>query len=324
MVLLLSKSDLQSALDMKDAIDAVEEAFREISSGTVVSPPRPYLDIREFDGGILLNAGYLKKAGYAGVKIASSYPNNKIFGLPTVASIITLHDPKTGLPTAIMEGGYLTALKTGAASGVATKYLSRENSEVVGIVGAGVQARTQLWAVCVVRQIRTALVYDIDKYRSVKFAEEMSKKLNITIHVSDNVIDVVSKPDIIVTATTSNDPVFNGAWLNEGVHINGIGSFTAEAAEIDEESFRRAGRAFIDNWEALNVGDIERAVRAKVIDRNAIYHLSEVVSGKICGRATSKDITIFKSVGGASYDVAVAAKAYEIAKKRHLGLELEL
>lgn len=324
MVLFLSKSDIETVMRIEEAIEAVEKGFKEIGNNTALSPPRPYLNIARYGGGILLNMGYLEGAGYAGVKIASSYPNNKSLGLPTVASLITLHDPKTGLPIAVMEGGYLTALKTGAVGGVAAKYLSRTSSEVAGIIGAGVQARTQLWALCVVRKIAKAYVYSVNRSSSQKFSEEMSKLLGIDIHLSDTVKDLVVRSDIIVTATTSNVPVFKGTWLSEGVHITGIGSFTADAAEIDEESLKRAGKAFVDNWEALDVGDLRIALNAGAIAREKIYHLSDVVLGKINGRKDEREITIFKSVGGAAYDVAVSARAYELAKNKGVGKELEL
>lgn len=324
MVLFLSREDVESAVTIREAVEAVEAAFREIGENTASAPNRPYMDLPQYEGGFLLNMGFLMKANYVGVKIASSFPNNKFMGLPTVASIITLHDPKTGIPLAIMEGGYLTALKTGAAGGVAAKYLSRPDSEVVGVIGAGVQARTQLWAVCVVRDVRKAVVYDVERHQAQKFAEEMAARLDLSIQPMDTVKELVKKSDILITATTSKKPVFPGEHVREGVHVTGIGSFTTDAAEIDEECFKKARSVFIDNWEALEVGDLRFPLQRGVITRQKIHHLSDVVIGKIRGRVSDNDITVFKSVGGAPYDVAVAARTFELAKTKGVGREIEL
>lgn len=323
MVLILKKDRLRKLLSIDEAIEAVTEALNEIAREKAIQPPRPYLEIPG-QGGFLLNIGYLKELGAVGAKIASSFPANIDKSLPTVSSLIILMDPNSGVPLAVMDGGFITFLKTGAVGGVAVKLLSRRDSENVTLIGAGEQAKAQLIAINSVRSIKKVLVLSRRRERALKFAQEMASTLGLDISVEESHSDAIKNADIIVTATTSTTPVINGEFVPEGAHINGIGSFTPDAAEIDIRSIEKAGRVYVDNYEALNVGDIRFAIDAGVIKPTEVYHLADVLMGRIQGRRYYNDLTVFKSVGGAAYDVAVAWRVYLLAKEKGEGIELDI
>ncbi len=323
MVLFLRREHIQSLITMQDAIKCVENVMIDIGEKMVVQPHRPYLEIFP-GGGFLLNIGHLKRLGSVGIKIASSFAGNAEKGLPTVSSLIILLDPATGSPLSIMEGGYLTALKTGAVGGVAVKYLSRDDAENLALIGAGEQAKSQLLAIQLVRRIKKVKVLSRRKERAAYFAQEMGQRLGLDIEVAENNTCILKDSDIIVAATTSTTPVIFGDYVSEGVHISGIGSFTPDAAEIDVRSFARSGRVYVDNMEAIDVGDIRLAIESGSISTSDVYHLADVVIGRVAGRRGREDITIFKSVGGAAYDVAVALQTYVNAIEKGVGIEFDL
>ena len=222
--------------------------------------------------------------------------------------------------------GFITAMRTGAASGVATKYLARKDSTTLGIFGAGTQAKTQAIAICAVRNIKTIKVYDIEKARSKSYCREMSKVLNIKVLSCRNAKEVVNGCDILCTATTSKTPVFKGEWLNPGIHINGIGSFTPTTRELDEVVIMRS-KLIVDSKEAAlrEAGDIILPITNGLITSSHIYaEIGEIVAGLKRGRINEMEITIFKSVGLALQDVATALLAYKKAGDLSLGQSLNI
>ncbi len=327
MVLVLDRETLKSILTMKDTIEAVEEAFKMYGLGKVKMPLRPTIKIEEYNGIILYMPAYIAEMDALAVKVVSVYPDNPSkYNLPTVLGTILLNDPKTGDLLAILEGGFITAMRTGAVSGVATKYLAREDSKVVGVFGAGVQARTQLMAVYEVRPIEKAYVYDVIHSAAEKYAEEMSKQLGIDVKVVDEPIKAVKGCDIIITATTSKTPVFNGEWLESGTHINGIGSHTPTTRELDSTTIKRA-KVVVDTYESClsEAGDILIPIKEGIITKDHIYaELSEIVLGKKPGRVSDDEITVFKSVGVAIQDASTALKAYKIALEKGVGKTIKL
>lgn len=327
MVLILDRETLKSILTMKDTIEAVEEAFKYFGLGKVKMPLRPTIKVDEYNGLILYMPAYIGGMNALAVKVVSVYPDNPTkYGKPTVLGTVLLNDPKTGDLLAILEGGFITAMRTGAVSGVATKYLARKNSKIVGVFGAGVQARTQLMAICEVRPIEEARVYDVDRRVAEKYAEEMSEKLGITVKVADKAVDAVKGCDIIVTATTSKVPVFKGEWLEAGTHVNGIGSHTPDARELDSITVKKA-KIVVDSYEACfkEAGDIIIPINEGVITREHIYaELGEIVTGKKPGRISDDEITVFKSVGLAIQDASTALKAFQIALERKAGKTITL
>jgi alanine dehydrogenase len=255
------------------------------------------------------------------------YKNNPAkYNLPTTIGKVLLQDPETGDVICIMDGGYLTAVRTGAASGVATKYMAREgNKMTVGIFGAGVQAKMQLWAVCVARKITKAIIYDLNEAASLKFIEEMQKKLNIEIILAKNA-DQLLETDIICTATSAATPLFDGDKVKEGTHINGIGSHTPNARELDTKIIKRA--KFVgDSKEACfnEAGDILIPIKEGAITESHFYaELGEIITGKKKGRENNQEITLFKSNGLAIQDAATAKLIYDKAVKAGIGLKVEI
>jgi len=309
---------------MKETIVAVEKAFVEIGAGTVISPPRPNIYVQRYNGTLILNCGYLEKSDSMAVKIASSYPGNIEAGLPTVDALMVLYDAHTGETISILEGSYLTAMKTGASGAVAAKYLARENSKTVGIIGTGVQAETQLWGLVETVSVESVIAYDLHEARKKEFCNKIKNRFQIEAKPAGSVSDVVRAADILVTATTSKAPVFDGSLLKEGTHLTGIGSFTHDTREIDDAAIRKAKRVFVDDEEALAVGDIRIPLETGIITPESVVHLAHAITGKSLGRQAERDITIFKSVGGAAYDTSVAATTYQLAKQRGIGQEFVL
>jgi ornithine cyclodeaminase/alanine dehydrogenase len=325
MTLILNRSEVASVLKMKDCMDVVEAAFAELSDGTAVLPLRTA--ITPPDGLALYMPAYLKKMGALACKVVTVYKNNPSkHNLPTTIGKVLLQDPETGDVMCIMDGGYLTAVRTGAASGVATKYLARkDDGQTAGIFGAGVQAKMQLWAVAEARNLKKAIVYDLSDEAVEKFIKEMSEKLNIEVIKANSPNDIL-QADIICAATSSSTPIFNGKLVKAGTHINGIGSHTPNARELDTEIVKRS--KFVgDSREACfkEAGDIIIPVSEGAISESHFYaELGELITGKKSGRTNSEEITIFKSNGLAIQDVATAKLVYEKALAAGIGLNVEI
>jgi alanine dehydrogenase len=325
MVLLLTRKDVISVLQMKECIEAMEKAFSELANGTAVLPLR--ISIKPPAGLSLYMPAYLQGMNALACKVVTVYKDNPgKHNLPTTIGKVLLQNPETGEVISIMDGGYLTALRTGAASGLATKYLARKDEEqVAGIFGAGIQAQTQLWAVCEVRKISKALVYDVSHEAAKKFTAEMSQKLGVPV-IAVEKPDALMTADIICTATSSATPIFDGSKVKEGTHINGIGSHSPGARELDGTIIKRA-LLIADSREAcLNeAGDIMIPIKEGIISADHIHaELGEVVTGKKPGRMSPKQITLFKSNGLAIQDVAAARLVYERAKAKGIGTEVDL
>ncbi|ALM75100.1 ornithine cyclodeaminase family protein [Thermococcus barophilus] len=324
-MLVLSRNDLEKILSMKEVIKAIEKAFLELYNGTAKVPLRTIIDIEKHKGTMLYMPCYLEENDALAIKVVSVYEENLKKGFPTIFATVLVNDPETGKPLAIMEGGYLTAMRTGATSGVATRYLARKDSRTVGIIGAGVQARTQLWAVYEVRPLKKVFVYDISMERAKSFADYMSKKLGIEIIIAKSPEEVVRNSDILILATTAKQSVIDGDWIREGTHINSIGWVGPEGRELDSKTVRKA-KLIVDSKDAVlkESGDIIIPIKEGIIDESHIYaELGEIVSGAKKGRTSNEEITLFKSVGLAIEDAITAKLAYEKAIKENIGKEVE-
>ena len=329
MPLLLTRKDVESVLTMKEAITAVEEGFRQLALGNVSMPQRPVIRIPEYHGLYLGMPAYVGGVGDGGslaLKVVTVYPDNPDkFGLPTTIGTLLLNDPRSGALVAIMDAGFLTAMRTGAASGVATKYLAREDARTVGVFGAGVQARTQLAAVCEVRAIERAVVYDPWQEGRIKYAAEMSERLSIPVEPTDDPRACVEN-DVIVAASSSRTPIFEGAWLAAGTHINGIGSHSPDARELDTETVRRS-KVVPDYAPAClaEAGDLILPIQEGAISKDHIHaSLGEVVAGQKPGRESADEITLFKAVGLAVQDAVTATRIYELAQAAGVGATIEI
>ena len=325
MPLLLTRDDVAQVLQMPDCMDVVRKAFGELASGTAVLPLR--IPITPPDGLSLYMPAYLKELGALACKVVTVYKNNPAkHKLPVVIGKVLLQDPASGDVICIMDGGYLTAVRTGAASGVATDLLARKgDGQVAGIFGAGVQAKMQLWAVAVARKLSRALVYDVADGAVAGFISEMSAKLNLEVVKADSPQDVL-KADIICTATSSATPIFDGSKVRPGTHINGIGSHTPNARELDAEIVKRS-KFIADATDAClaEAGDLMIPIKDGIIDESHIYaDLGEIVIGKKPGRSDDTEITLFKSNGLAIQDVATAKLVYDKAMAAGIGVTVEL
>jgi alanine dehydrogenase len=322
----ISREDLEGILGMEEVIDAVEGAFADYADGKWAIPPRTHFNL---PGGVVLYMPSLLRpgegaGGILGAKLVSVFPGNRERGLPLIYGLYLLYDSTTGSPLALLDGIYLTGARTGAASAVATKYLSREDATSLGIIGTGVQAGFQLTAIRAVRAIEVCYLFDTIKQRARGFAEDYSVKLGVSVEVLSSPDDVVAKSDIVVTATTSPIPVFSGSTLREGTHLNVIGAFTPETREVDSEAVKRSV-LFVDSYEGAlsEAGDLLIPMREGVISRDDIRgELAEVVTGMKPGRMAEEEITLFKSVGFAIEDAVVARLAYERAVERGIGTQI--
>jgi len=313
-------------LDMAECMEVVEKAFVELASGTAVLPLRINLFTQEGLG--LYMPAYLKEMGALACKVVTSYVNNPAkHNLPTILGKVLLQDPETGDVICIMDGGYLTAVRTGAASGVATRYLAREDrGQKVGVFGAGAQGRTQLWAMTVARDIAKAYVYDVHDEAVSRFIAEMTSKLQMDIVRAKSPEQILEDADIICTASSSPTPLFDGSLVREGTHINGVGSHTPNARELDTAVIKRS-KIIADSSDAClrEAGDIMIPIQEGAIDKSHLYaELGEVIIGKKSGRADAREITLFKYNGLAIQDVAAAKLVYDKAVQAGIGTNVEL
>ena len=325
MPLLLSRADVTQVLSMRYCMEVVEKAFAEMANGTAVLPLR--IPITPPDGLSLYMPAYLKELGALACKIVTVYKNNPArYQMPVIVGKVLLQDPNTGDVICIMDGGYLTAIRTGAASGVATKYLARKDKgQVAGIFGAGVQAKAQLWAVAEARELSRTLVYDISSEAVKSFCAEMGERLSLEVQAAST-DQILKEADIVCTATSSATPIFDGSRIREGVHINGIGSHTPAARELDTAIIKRS-TLVADSYEAClsEAGDIMIPIKEGAITKEHIYaDLGQVVAGLVPGRENDDEITLFKSVGLAVQDVATAIHVCNLARRRSVGTTINL
>ncbi len=326
-VLILSRTDVEFVLNMKETITTMENAFRELSDGSAILPQRILISAES--GISLYMPAFLPQMGSLAVKIVTVFEQNpEKYNLPTILGKVLLQNPETGDVISIMDGSYLTAMRTGAVSGCAVQYLAKEDAHTIGLFGTGVQGATQLWAVYEARpDIRLCKVYDIRKDVAEDFAKKMSKKLHIpSIKVVESPHDVVKGSDIVLTATTSPIPVFRGEWLESGTHISAIGAYTPKTREIDTETIKKS-KVVCDEMNACldEAGDLIIPINEGVITKEHIHaELGEIITGKKAGRENESEITLFKSVGLAIQDAAIAQLVYDKACKMRKGIEVEI
>ena len=322
-----SSADIRAAVPMARAIEAMKDVYVQVSSGQAVVPLRLSLAVEKHSGTTLVMPAYLSGSGALGAKIVSVFPRNKERGLPTTNALVVLIDDRTGIPLAILDGRTITALRTGAASGVATDVLARRNSETLALFGAGAQARTQLEAVATVRAIRKVWVYDADRRTAEAFCAEIEARGGPgACEVASSPDRATAEADIIATATTSTRPVFRDADIKPGTHINAVGSFKPDVQEIPEETVARA-KVIVDSREAAlaETGDLIIPLKHGVIGPAHIHaELGEVLSRRAAGRISDDEVTLFKSVGLAAQDLAVAEIVVAAADRLGLGTTVDL
>jgi alanine dehydrogenase len=316
MAILLRESDVVKLATMDMAIEAVEQAFRLQGEQKADTAPRRRCGLEQ--GMLHVMSASLPTLGYAGLKSYTSVAG-------TVRFLVLLYGGDGQLLAAI-EADKLGQLRTGAASAVATKYMARQESSRLGIFGTGLQARSQLQAICAVRPIKTVLAYSRDPEKRAAFCKEMTELLGIGVYPASTAEEAVKEMDIVVTATTSKEPVFNGEWVSKGTHINAIGGNVISKQELDAATVGKSSCVVVDSLEQakLESGDLARAAEAEAFYWEDARDLGLVIVGEFPGREDAKEITLFESQGIALEDVALAAKLYEQAVKAGMGERLPL
>ena len=324
-MLVLTRADLERVLDAAGVIAAVERAFSEAAAGRAPALPRAVLPMAK--GGVFIGMiSALPRAHALGAKLVSVVEGNRKRGLPTLHASYLLSDPETGAPLAFMEAGFLTAIRTGAASAVAAKYLARPDSRRVACFGAGVQAEFQLRCLKAVLPIESIAVVGRDPARAQAFAERMRGALGVPVEVARDRRAAVREADVVTCATTSSRPVFAGRDLRPGTHVDVVGAFRPDRREVDTETVKRA-RVVVDTYHGAwtEAGDLLIPIKTRAITRRHVRaELAEVVTRTKSGRTRPDEITLFKSVGWAPEDAAAARLAYDRAMAQGIGTEVTL
>jgi len=317
-IMLLTAQDIEAALPMTAAIEVMRSAFGQLAAGDITMPLRSHLPTA---GGVtLVMPAYLHRSQDLGIKIVSVNQTNAPRGLPVVSAVVLVVDPETGIPVALLEGTCLTALRTGAVGGLAADILARPDATQVTLFGAGVQGRSQLEAVCCVRSITRANIVDPTEAAARRLSEEVATWPNPPkTRIITDPQQAIHSADIVIAATTSKTPLFDGRELQTGTHVTGIGSFTPEMQEIDATTVNRA-RVVVDQRDAClaEAGDLIKSGAG--IDAE----IGEIINGRQAGRSSAEEITFFKSVGVAVQDAAAAGAVLAAARKMNLGIEIAL
>jgi len=308
---LLSTVDIKSLISMEEAIVAVEQAFASYSDGTSYVPQRYVSGIPGIGMDLFFKPAYNEKLGKIAVKILTQKKTGTQRGIPGILGVVLLIDTESGAIVSMIDGTYLTALRTGAASGVATKLLARKNAETVAVFGCGAQGRTQLEAVCCVRPIKHVLLYDVNIESAKQLKMSMEQELNITIDVEED-LQKLRHADVICTATNSRDPLFSIDDISVGVHINAIGSYKPDMQEIHPQIIELS-LLFADSTEAVlkESGDLIKPINDHVFSNDIIKaEIGDLINQKVMGRQNDDEISVFKSVGLGVQDLFVANAIY--------------
>ena len=322
-ILWLNRKEVESLLDMQGTLNVVEEAFRQHGLKKVQMPSKLYLYFKNHNGDLRTMPAYLEEQDITGVKIVNVHPDNPKKGLPTVMALVILNSTETGAPLAIMDGTYLTDMRTGAAGGVAVKHLARKNSKTVGLVGTGNQARTQLLAISEIMDIHEIKATSSSEKQTLAFKDDMELEIECEI-TAKNTIKEVCDCDILVTTTPSREPIVMDEWISEGTHINAIGADAPGKEELDPRILKRAKIVVDDIGQASHSGEINVPFSKGLLSEKDIFcELGEVITGKKKARTSDKDITVFDSTGLAIQDVVTANMVYQKALKANMGIRLQ-
>ena len=316
---ILSAADVRAALPMPKAIDAMRHAYSQLSAGKAIAPPRQHISTDK--GVTLIMPAFLPERSEFGIKVVSVYDDNPNLNLPRITATVLVLDPETGSPKAFMDGASLTAIRTGAGGGVAADLLARKDAKKVGLFGAGVQARAQLQAVMAVRDITYVNLISRTQASAQQLATEISGWTDAPeVNLVWTPQEVVADADIVICATTSGTPLFDGNDLQSGTHITAVGTFVPEKREVGTTTIRRANRIVVDSREAClhEAGDII------IPDAHIDAEIGEIVNGDKQGRQSDEEITFFKSVGVAVQDAVAASAVLAEAEAKNFGIVVEM
>ena len=329
-MLILSAEDLRRAVPMGPAMEAVASAFAQLADQQADVPLRLRLAVPSQEGIALVMPAYLAESGALGLKLLSIFPHNpELHHLPVINALVLLLDTENGQPLALMDGGWLTALRTGAASGVATRFMARQDTRVLALFGAGAQALPQAWAICEARPIERIWLVNRTPANAERLARQLrafGSPIPADVRVAPSAQDALREADVICCATSSDMPLFKDDDLRPGVHINGIGSYLPAMQEVPAATVARA-RVIVDERRAAwaEAGDlIIPRDQGLIAEAHIAGELGEVVTRRVAGRTAPDQITFFKSVGLAVQDVATAQVAYQQARTLGIGTEVSL
>ena len=329
-MLILSEKQIRSIYSMNDAIQDLEEALLYYLEGKVLNPLRTVLDFPEQSASALYMPSSMEPVGKTAVKVVTIFPNNPSRGKKTTQGVILLSDTENGEHLACLNASYLTRLRTGAVSGIATKHLAKKDASTVAVIGCGAMAEEQLQAVLEVRDIKEIMLYNRTKEKAYTFAEkiqELKPGYSGTVTIIENPNEAVSKADIVNCASRTERPIFSGNALQPGTHINGVGSYLPHMQEVDEETILRCSKIVVDTIEGVmeEAGDLIIPSNKGIWSFQELHgELGELVSKQVSGRENDEEITLFKSVGIAYFDIAAAAAIYEMAIREGIGTKVEI
>lgn len=324
-MLLLNEQQIRQCVQLDQrTLEAVEKAFVSLSRGEAVVPSPLEFHLADRNGEVHVKSAYLPGLpGYA-LKVASGFYGNVARGLPTSSGLVVVLSTETGFPQALLlDNGYLTDVRTALAGAIAAKYLAKKNNDTVGIIGAGIQARFQLQALALVRRFRSVLVYGRNAEAARKYAGELSLAMKVEVKPASDISDLMRQSDIVVTTTPSRQPLIKASDLHPGLHITAMGSDLPGKQELDPAALARADILVCDQIaQCAKAGELQHALASKVVEKSKAIELGEVISGTKPGRQSDSQITICDLTGIGVQDTAIGMFAYEQARVRGLGTEL--
>lgn len=325
-MLILARSDVEQILTMDLALLTCREAYIAVAENQAVLPQRHQVHVPQEGADMLVMSGSIPSLPALGLKVVSLFPKNVERGQESSVGAVLLLDPATGFPAALMDGTFLTAIRTGAGSGVATDLLALPEANSVAILGTGGMAWHQLEAVCAVRPITEVYVWNRTLERAMSFASQAAERLpHITFRVTERVEEAVRSALILCAATSSHSPIIQGGWLRPGTHLNLTGSHQPGWREADTAAVVRAAVRSVDSLTAgLVPGDLAMPIQEGAIPAESVVPIGAICTGKARGRKDSAEVTLFKSVGIAAQDLVAGAMILERAKELGLGLSVRL
>lgn len=329
-ILFLNEKDIKEVLTMKDSIKLIKEILKLDPKTQASIPLRTNIDVPKENGQSLYMPGLVASKDALGIKIVSVYGDNYKLGLDSISSLMIMQDQKTGQVNALMDGNYLTKLRTGALVGAATDILARKEASIFALIGTGGQARTQLEAVLNVRDIKEVRVSARDKEKAENFIQEMkrdfSKDFDFQIFLAENSDEAIRDADIITAVTTAENPVFNGDLVKEGAHVNGVGSYTPDMQEIPSSLLTRADKIYVDTLDGVlnESGDFIIGMEESNFSRSDINgEIGKILLGELTAREDGREISFFKTVGSGIFDIVTGKHIYDLAIKNNIGSKIK-
>jgi ectoine utilization protein EutC len=326
-VLIFTEQEMKEYVRLnREALTVVEEGFTKLANKEVEMPPIMRVDVHEQNGEVDVKTAYVKGKDMFAIKVSSGFFDNFKLGLPSGNGLMMLMSTQTGIPQALLlDNGYLTEVRTAAAGAIAAKYLSREDTETVGVIGAGSQARFQVRALNLVRNVKKILVYARGADRAKRYAEEMAVELGVEVQVMASAEQVVQNSDLVVTTTPAKEPIIKAEWLHPGLHITAMGSDAEHKQELEAGVLVRADKLVCDTIsQCARLGELHHALDSGVLTNDSsIMELGQITSKQMSGRENEEQITVCDLTGTGVQDTAIALFAYNEMVKRNVGLTVE-